>query len=116
LQQDVGLDPDSEFPHGNEHLAVAFASPHAAKCGGEGFLLLRSRELCDQQSVTDGDLIFLEGLGYRRNQVGQLDPAVDVSLALSGSGGDGRDGVGGLSQFQEGLEAECFFQGVDGCG
>jgi hypothetical protein len=37
---------------------------------------LSSREFCDQQGVADGDLVFQEALCHRRNQVGQLDPAV----------------------------------------
>ena len=113
MQQDVGLDPDGQLPHGNQDLAVALARPHAAKCGGKGFLLLRCGEFRNQQSVANGDLIFQKRLGHRRNQIGQLDPAVNIGLALSGSGGDVGDGVGGFSKLQQGLEAEGFFQRVN---
>jgi len=50
-------------------LRVALACPHAAKSGGESFLLLRSRELGDQQGVADVDLIFQECLRHRRDEV-----------------------------------------------
>ena len=54
-----------------------------AKRGRECFLLLRSRELGDQQSVADGDLVFQECLGHGRDEVSESNATVDVCLTLA---------------------------------
>jgi hypothetical protein len=83
LQQNVGLDPHRQFAHRDEDLRVSVARPHTAKSGGESFLLLRSGEFGDQQSVTDGDLIFQECLGHGRYQVSESNATVDIRLAFA---------------------------------
>jgi len=57
-------------------LRVAFARPHAAKCGSERFLLLRSRKLGYAQNMADGDLVFEKCLGHGRYQVSKSDTTV----------------------------------------
>ena len=94
-------------------MGVAFACPLSAKRGCEGFLLLRSRKLGDQQSVTDGDLVFQKSLGHGRYEVSESNATVDIRLALASAGRDGGDSVGRLYQFQEGLEAQSFLKRVD---
>ena len=90
----------AKFPHWNQDLGVALACPHAAESSCECFLLLRSRELGDQQSVADGDLVFQECLSHGRYEVGESQTTVDIRLALASAGGDSGDGVG-FSEFQE---------------
>ena len=94
-------------------MAIALACPQAPKSSRECFLLLRSRELSDQQSVADGDLVFQECLGHRGYEVSEANTTVDVSLALACTGGDGGDGVGRFSEFQERLKTQSFFKRVD---
>jgi len=94
-------------------LGVAFACPLSAERGCEGFLLLRTWELGDQQSVADGDLVFQECLGHGRYEVSESDTTVDISLTLTSAGRDGGDGVGRFSEFQEGLETQSFLKRVD---
>ena len=101
LQQDVGLNPCRKFAHGDEHLGVAIARPHAAKGRVEGFLLLRVRQFGDQECVADGNCVFQERLGHGWNQVRQLDAAMHISLTLTRSGRDAGDGVGRFSELQE---------------
>ena len=55
----------------------------SAKRSRECFLLLRSRELGDQQSVADGDLVFQECLGHGRYEVSESNATVDIRLALA---------------------------------
>ena len=74
---------------------------------------LRSRELGDQKSVADGDLIFQKCLGHGWYEVSESNATVDVSLALASTGRDGGDGVGRLSEFQERLESQSFLKRVD---
>jgi hypothetical protein len=93
LEQDVRLNPSGQLPDWNQDLAVAFACPQAPKSSRECLLLLRSRELGDQQSVADGDLIFQECVGHRRYEVSQSDATVDVSLAFCTAGRDTRDRI-----------------------
>ena len=50
--------------------------------GCEGFLLLRSRELGDQQSVANGDLVFQKCVGYRRYQVSESNATVLCCLCI----------------------------------
>ena len=64
--------------HWNQDLGVAFACPLSAKRGCEGFLLLRSRELGDQQSVADGDLVFQERLRHGWYQVRESNATIAV--------------------------------------
>ena len=94
-------------------MAVALACPQAPKRSRERFLLLRSWELGDQQSVADSDLVFQECLGHGRYEVSEPNTTVDIRLAFSSAGRDGGDGVGGLSEFQERLETQSFLKRVD---
>jgi hypothetical protein len=94
-------------------LRIAFRRPHTAKGRVEGFLLLGVGQLGDQQCVADGDFVLQERLGDGRNQVRQLDAALHVGLALSGTGRDAGEGVSGLSEFEERLETERFFERVN---
>ncbi len=50
-------------------LAVALACPQAPERSRECLLLLRSRELGDQQSVADGELVFQKCLSHGRYEV-----------------------------------------------
>ena len=113
MQQDVGLDPHRQFADRDEDLGVSAARPHAAKSGGESFLLLRSRELGDQQGVADSDLIFQERLGHGWNEVGEPDSAVNVRLAFRGPGGNAGNAVGGFSEFKQCPETQSFLKRVD---
>jgi hypothetical protein len=99
LKQDVSFNPDRQFTH--QDLRVAFARPHSAKRGCKRFLLLRSGELGDQQSMADGDLVFEKCLGHGGYKVSESDTTVDVSLALSCSRRDIGNRVGRFSEFQE---------------
>src|SRR5208282_2398870 len=101
LQQDIRFYPRCQLANWNQDLAVALACPQAPKCSRECFLLLRSRELGDQQCVADGDLVFQKCLGHGRYEVSESDTTVDVCLALASTGGDGGDGVSRFSEFQE---------------
>jgi hypothetical protein len=65
-----------QLPHSNQDLGVALACPQAPKSGRECFLLLRSRELGDQQRVADGDLVFQECFGHGRNEVSEPNATV----------------------------------------
>ena len=94
-------------------MCVAFARPLAAKGGCERFLLLRSRELGNEQSVTNGDFVFQECLCHGRYEFRESDATIDISLAFSRSGRDVSDCVGGFTEFQEGLETQSFLQRVD---
>ena len=94
-------------------MSVALACPLSAKRGCECFLLLRRRELSDQQSVTDGDLIFQEGFCHGRYQVSESKTTVDVRLALASARGDDGDGVGRFTEFQERFETQSFLQRVN---
>ena len=49
---------------------------HSPKCSRECLLLLRSRELGDQQSVADGDLVFQKCLGRWRYEVSESNATV----------------------------------------
>ena len=113
MEQNVGLDPRRQFAHRDEDLRVALACPHPAKGGGERFLLLRSGELGDQQSVADGDLIFQERLSHRRDEVGKPNSAVNVRLAFRGPGCNGGNAVGGFSEFKQCPETQSFLKRVD---
>src|SRR5579864_6831742 len=92
---------NAKLPHWNQDLAVTLARPQAPKSSRERLLLLRSRELGDQQSVADGDLVFQERLGHWWYEASESDATVDIRLALASTGRDGGDGVGRRSEFQE---------------
>jgi len=113
LEQDVRLNPSGQLPDWNQDLAVAFACPQAPKSSRECLLLLRSRELGDQQSVADGDLIFQKCLSHRRDEVSESNATVDIRLALASARGDGGDGVDRFSEFQKRLETQSFLKRVD---
>jgi hypothetical protein len=61
-------------------MAVAHACPLSAKRGCEGFLLLRSRELGNQQSVADRDLVFQKYLGHWRYEISESNTTILCSL------------------------------------
>jgi hypothetical protein len=74
---------------------------------------LRSRELGDQQSMADGDLVFQECLGHGRYEVSQSNTTVNVSLAFSRAGRDTRDSIDRLSEFQKRFETQSFLKRVN---
>ena len=63
--------------------------------------------------MADSDLIFQECLSHGRYEVSESNTTVDIRLALASAGCDGGDGVGRLSEFQEGLETQSFLKRVD---
>ncbi len=94
-------------------MCVSVTRPHATKGGGERFLLLRSRELGDQQGVADGDLIFQERLRHRWDKIGEPNPAIDVRLTFRGPGCNGGNAVDGFSEFKQSPETQSFLKRVD---
>jgi hypothetical protein len=94
-------------------LGVALACPQAPKSGGECLLLLRSRELGDQQSVADGDLIFQECLGHRRYEVSQSNATVNVCLTFCTAGRDTCDRIDRPYEFQKRFETQSFLKRMD---
>jgi hypothetical protein len=109
----LSFNPRGQFADWNQDLAVALACPQAAKGSRERFLLLRSRELGDQQSMADGDLVFQECLGHGRYEVSQSNTTVNVSLAFSRAGRDTRDSIDRLSEFQKRFETQSFLKRVN---
>src|ERR1700733_3112233 len=112
-QQDIGLDPHRQFAHGDEDLGLSVARPHTTKRGGECFLLLRGWKLGDQEGVADGDLIFQERLGHRRDQVREANRAIDVRLAFRTSDCNAGNAIGGFSEFKQCPEPQSFLKRVD---
>ena len=91
----------AKFAHGNQHLAVAIACPHAAKGRVKASCCCEAGSLAISKAWPMVICVFQECLGHGRYQVRQLDATVDISLALASAGGDGGDGVGRFSEFQE---------------
>jgi len=77
-EQDVLLDPCGEVAQRQQYASFLVAIPHRAKCGIEGFLLLRLWQLGDFERVAHADLVCEKRFGDGSGKLRQPDTSGDV--------------------------------------